>query len=54
MKASHISITESLRSFRGPSATFLSEGQTEPKSIFKLISLSYRATYIYEVDKTQT
>ena len=44
-------IIESLRSSRGSSATFLSKDQIKLKSIFKLILLSYKATYIYKVDK---
>ena len=47
-------ITESLRSSKGPSATFLPKDQTKFKSTFKLIFLSYRATYIYKADKVQT
>ena len=46
-------ITESLGSTRGLSATFLSKDQAKLKSILKLISLSYRATYTYKVNKIQ-
>ena len=51
MKVSYMLITESLRSSRSPSATFLSKDQAKLKSMSKLVSLSYRATYIYKADK---
>ena len=46
-------IIESLESFRGLSATFLFKDQIKLKSMLKLVSLSYRATYIYEADEAQ-
>ena len=53
MRASYVFITESLRSSRGPSAMFLLKDQAKSKSIFKLISLSYRTACIYKADKIQ-
>ena len=53
MRVSYMSITESLRSSRDPSAIFLLKGQIKLKSTFKLVSLSYRTAYICKADKIQ-
>ena len=53
MEASHMSITESVRSSRGPSATFLPKDQAKPKSTPKLVPLSYGAARTYEAGEAQ-
>ena len=54
MKVSYVSIIESLRSSRGPSATFLSKDQAKPESTFKLILSSYKTAYMYKAGEVQT
>ena len=53
MKVSYMSIIESSESSKGPSAMFLLQGQIKLKSMFKLVSLSYRTAYIHKLDKIE-